>query len=96
MNPFNHDINDDNCKAHGTPLYAGCPKCHEEMVEQAQEMRECLIAMLSNFGGITCAKTHPYDWDRWRKAAFQELSNNSHQRPAESGTLDGVVRKGEL
>jgi len=46
------------------------------------ELRECLIAMLSNFGGIACAKTHPYDWDRWRKAAFPALSNAPHQARA--------------
>ena len=63
------------------------------------ELRECLIAMLSNFGGIACAKTHPYDWDRWRKAAFPALSNPSHQPPPNGGRLDGVVgtpnKKGE-
>lgn len=61
------------------------------------ELRECLIAMLSNFGGIACAKTHPYDWDRWRKAAFPALSNAEGQGcRASRHTLNPLVGGSEL
>lgn len=70
-----------------------CANCIAHSLERENtELRECLIAMLSNFGGIACAKTHPYDWDRWRKAAFPALSNNRVDAPSGAPAEGGSVQ----